>query len=103
LLLFYLFSENGTEKVAFAFGPIMFIWFVSLFILGMISILSNPVVLKAVNPYYAVDFLLHNGWKGYLTLGEVILCTTGAEAMYADMGHLGSKPIRKAWTMVFLV
>ncbi|WP_028844854.1 KUP/HAK/KT family potassium transporter [Thermodesulfovibrio thiophilus] len=100
-VVLFIFQKNGTEKVAFTFGPIMFIWFVSLFVLGMISILSNPVVLKAVNPYYAVDFLLHNGWKGYLTLGEVILCTTGAEAMYADMGHLGSKPIRKAWTMVF--
>lgn len=79
----------------------MCVWFLSLLVVGIYSIFLTPDVLKALNPYYAIEFLMHNGWKGYLVLGEVILCATGAEAMYADMGHLGAKPIRKAWTMVF--
>ena len=73
-----------------------------LFVLGLYGIFKNPEVLKAVNPYYAINFLLKNGWKGYLIFGEVILCATGAEAMYADMGHLGAKPIRQAWAILFL-
>lgn len=74
-----------------------------LFVLGLYGIFKNPEVLKAVNPYYAINFLLKNGWKGYLIFGEVILCATGAEAMYADMGHLGAKPIRQAWAILFFV
>ncbi|MGC9046496.1 MAG: KUP/HAK/KT family potassium transporter [Thermodesulfovibrio sp.] len=93
-IFLFLFQKKGTEKVASAFGPVMVIWFSSLLILGIYGILKNPEVLKAVNPYYAIDFVLKNGWKGYLILGEVILCVTGCEAMYADMGHLGSKPIK---------
>jgi KUP system potassium uptake protein len=102
-IFLFLFQKKGTEKVASAFGPVMVIWFSSLLILGIYGILKNPEVLKAVNPYYAIDFVLKNGWKGYLILGEVILCVTGCEAMYADMGHLGSKPIRQAWTILFFV
>ncbi|MCS7215382.1 MAG: KUP/HAK/KT family potassium transporter, partial [Thermodesulfovibrio sp.] len=100
-ILLFLFQKKGTEKVSSTFGPIMLIWFLSLFVLGFYSILLTPQVLKALNPYYAIEFLVNNGWKGYLVLGEVILCATGSEAMYADMGHLGAKPIRKAWIMVF--
>ncbi|WP_297210014.1 MULTISPECIES: KUP/HAK/KT family potassium transporter [Thermodesulfovibrio] len=100
-LTLFLFQKKGTEKVSSAFGPIMCVWFLSLTSLGIYSIFLSPQVLKAVNPYYALEFLMHNGWKGYLVLGEVILCATGAEAMYADMGHLGANPIRKAWAMVF--
>lgn len=99
----FLFQKKGTEKVASSFGPVMVVWFSSLFVLGIYGIFKNPDVLKAVNPYYAIDFLLKNGWKGYLILGEVILCATGSEAMYADMGHLGSKPIRQAWAILFFV
>ncbi|MDI6865673.1 KUP/HAK/KT family potassium transporter [Thermodesulfovibrio yellowstonii] len=97
----FLFQKKGTGKVSSAFGPIMCIWFLSILVIGIHSVFLNPQVLKAINPYYAVEFLMHNGWKGYLVLGEIILCATGAEAMYADMGHLGAKPIRKAWAMVF--
>lgn len=100
-IVLFIFQKKGTEKVASTFGPIMLVWFFSLFVVGIYAILGNPQVLKAVNPYYAIEFLLHNGWAGFLILGEVILCATGAEAMYADMGHLGAKPIRKAWIMVF--
>lgn len=96
------FQSKGTEKVAFAFGPIMAIWFISLSFFGIISILDSPQIIAAINPYYGIRFLVENGWKGYFVLGEVILCATGGEALYADMGHLGSAPIRKAWIWVFL-
>ncbi|RJQ47127.1 MAG: potassium transporter Kup [Nitrospiraceae bacterium] len=104
-IILFSFQSRGTEKVAFAFGPIMTVWFLSLGISGVVSIYEAPVVLKAINPYYGIDFLLHNGWKGYIVLGEVILCATGGEALFADMGHLGARPIRKAWygVYVFLV
>jgi len=97
------FQSRGTEKVAFAFGPIMSVWFVSLAIFGIVSILETPVVFKAINPYYGIKFLHDNGWKGFIVLSEVILCATGGEALFADMGHLGAKPIRNAWVGVFVV
>ncbi|WP_333655214.1 KUP/HAK/KT family potassium transporter [Dissulfurispira sp.] len=96
------FQRKGTGKVAGAFGPIMVIWFLSLSVSGIISILQVPSVVKAVNPYYAFKFFADNGVSGYLVLSEVILCATGGEAMYADMGHLGRKPILKAWSFVFI-
>jgi len=102
-IFLFIFQKKGTEKVASAFGPVMALWFFCLFVLGLYGIFKNPEVLKAVNPYYAINFLLKNGWKGYLIFGEVILCATGAEAMYADMGHLGAKPIRQAWAILFFV
>lgn len=95
-------QKKGAEKVAFSFGPIMSAWFLSLAAVGVISIIETPRVLLAVNPYYGVRFLLENGWKGYLALGEIILCATGGEALFADMGHLGAKPIRQAWGGVFV-
>jgi KUP system potassium uptake protein len=107
LIAVVLFSiqSRGTEKVAVAFGPIMSVWFLSLGLSGIVSIAEAPVVLKAINPYYGIKFLVENGWKGYIVLGEVILCATGGEALFADMGHLGGKPIRNAWfgVYVFLV
>ncbi len=102
-LLLFSFQRKGTEKVAFAFGPIMCVWFSALALIGVLSILEAPVILNAINPYHGVKFLLENGWKGCLVLGEVILCATGGEALFADMGHLGAKPIRKAWGGVFVV
>ncbi len=96
------FQSKGTEKVAGAFGPIMCLWFVSLAVSGILSMVDAPQVLAAFNPYYAVKFLLENGFAGFIVLGEVILCATGGEALYADMGHLGSKPIRQAWAGVFV-
>ncbi|MBI5741247.1 MAG: KUP/HAK/KT family potassium transporter [Nitrospirae bacterium] len=104
-VVLFSFQSKGTEKVAVAFGPIMCVWFLSLGISGIISISESPEVLYAINPYYGINFLLENGWKGYIVLGEVILCATGGEALFADMGHLGAKPIRNAWfgVYVFLV
>ena len=100
-ILLFSFQRKGTEKVAGFFGPVMGIWFVSLSFLGIISVLERPEVMRALNPYYGLKFLIENGWKGYVVLGEVILCATGGEALYADMGHLGAKPIRHAWFGVF--
>jgi KUP system potassium uptake protein len=95
-------QSKGTEKVAGAFGPIMIIWFSALALLGMFYILESPVVLNALNPYWGMKFLLDNKLKGFIALGEIILCATGGEALYADMGHLGGKPIRQAWGLVFV-
>ncbi|HBH60773.1 MAG TPA: potassium transporter Kup [Nitrospiraceae bacterium] len=100
-VLLFSIQSRGTEKVAGAFGPIMCVWFSSLAVVGIISIYQAPIVLNAVNPYYGIKFLSVNGWKGYIVLSEVILCATGGEALFADMGHLGAKPIRNAWVGVF--
>ncbi len=102
-IAFLLFSiqKKGTEKVARAFGPLMLIWFASLTVSGLASIVQFPTVVKAINPYYAFLFLVHNGLTGFFVLSEVILCATGGEALYADMGHLGREPIVSAWHFVF--
>jgi KUP system potassium uptake protein len=97
----FVIQSKGTEKVSFAFGPIMCVWFLSLAFLGVIYLYDAPEIIKAFNPYCGIHFLLENGWKGYIALGEIILCATGGEALYADMGHLGAKPIRHAWITVF--
>jgi KUP system potassium uptake protein len=95
-------QKKGTEKVAGAFGPLMLIWFATLALSGIASIITYPQVLKAINPYYAVKFLYQNGIVGFFVLSEVFLCATGAESLFADMGHLGRKPIVKAWYFVFV-
>ncbi|MEW6107817.1 MAG: KUP/HAK/KT family potassium transporter [Nitrospirota bacterium] len=97
------FQSKGTEKVAGAFGPITGMWFLSLLLVGVVSIMETPEVLKAINPYWGIKFFQNNGVEGFIALGEIILCATGGEALYADMGHLGAKPIRKAWIGVFIV
>lgn len=100
IILFY-FQKKGTEKVAGVFGPLMVIWFLALAASGLASIAEVPSVLKAVNPWYAFNFINENGLAGFFVLSEVILCATGGEALYADMGHLGRKPIIRAWYFVF--
>ena len=101
-IFLFVFQRRGTEKVAGAFGPLMLLWFFSLAASGIVSILYVPSVLKAINPYYAFKFLLEHGIAGFFVLSEVILCATGGEALYADMGHLGRKPIVNAWYFVFV-
>jgi|WetSurSiteA1Bulk_404760.scaffolds.fasta_scaffold06444_2 KUP system potassium uptake protein len=101
-VLLFAFQKKGTDKVAGAFGPVMSLWFISLAIYGIYSILEAPQVLKALNPYYGLKFLYDNGFMGFIALGEIILCATGGEALYADMGHLGARPIRQAWAVVFI-
>jgi KUP system potassium uptake protein len=94
-------QSGGTDKVAGAFGPVMLVWFLTLAVSGLISVATMPEILKSVNPYYAFQFLRENGTAGFFVLSEVILCATGGEALYADMGHLGKKPILHAWYFVF--
>ena len=101
-VILFAFQKKGTEKVARTFGPLMAIWFLALMVFGLFSILKVPSVVKAVNPYFALQFLIDNGITGFFILSEVILCATGGEALYADMGHLGRKPIVRAWYFVFV-
>ncbi len=100
-IVLFSFQRKGTEKLAWAFGPVTLIWFLSLSVSGIISISHAPYVMKALNPYYAFEFLVDNGLPGFFILSEVFLCATGGEALYADMGHLGRKPIVNAWYFVF--
>jgi KUP system potassium uptake protein len=97
----FIFQFKGTDKVAKAFGPIMVVWFAALTLSGIVSIFTFPGIILAVSPHYAFNFLTNNGMAGFLVLSEVILCATGGEALYADMGHLGRKPVTRAWHFVF--
>jgi KUP system potassium uptake protein len=90
-------QSRGTAKVATLFGPITSVWFVAIGTIGVVQIAGNPVVLVASNPYYAVSFLTHHSVIGFVTLGAVFLAVTGAEALYADLGHFGRRPIQTAW------
>jgi KUP system potassium uptake protein len=94
-------QKTGTERVAWAFGPVMLIWFGVLALTGIVAILSAPQVLLALNPYYAAVLCLENGFGALIILSAVVLCVTGGEALYADMGHLGREPIVKGWYFVF--
>jgi len=96
------FQRHGTDRIGRAFGPIMLVWFVCIAVLGVRGISMHPEVLRAVNPWYAVEFFINDGLRGFLILGAVVLVITGGEALYADMGHFGRKPIRLAWFAVAL-
>jgi KUP system potassium uptake protein len=93
----FLLQARGTGTMGKLFSPIMCIWFLVLATMGVVNIYQQPSVLMAVNPYYAVHILFDLGWKAFLIMGAVVLTITGAEALYADMGHFGLKPIRYAW------
>jgi KUP system potassium uptake protein len=95
-------QSSGTSRVGSLFGPIMFIWFATIGALGVSSIAGNPDVLTAMNPWHGVMFFVRNGWMGYIVLGAVFLSVTGAEALYADMGHFGRAPIRVCWFWLVL-
>ena len=99
LVLFFLFffQRRGTASVGALFGPIMLIWFSTLAVLGVASLLQNPVVFRALNPAFGLTFLLENRGIAIVAMGAVVLSVTGAEALYADMGHFGRTPIRQAW------
>jgi KUP system potassium uptake protein len=98
----FFFQKKGTDKVAGVFGPVMLVYFGSLLVSGLVSIAGTPGIVAAVSPHYAVDFFRENGLSAYIVLSEVILCSTGGEALYADMGHLGKRPIIRAWYFVFV-
>jgi KUP system potassium uptake protein len=93
----FILQAKGTGQVGKIFSPIMCFWFGLLAVMGVANIIHEPGVLMAVNPYYAVHLLIKLGWHGFLIMGAVVLAITGAEALYADMGHFGLKPIRYAW------
>ena len=97
----FFFQSRGTDKMAGIFGPVMVVYFGALLVSGLVSISGMPGIVAAINPMYAIDFFRENGLAGYIVLSEVILCATGGEALYADMGHLGKKPIIRAWYFVF--
>jgi len=101
-ILLFSIQSKGTDKVAASFGPIMVLWFSSLFLFGLFSLLNHPSALLSLSPHKALEFMSNNGLVGFIILAEVILCATGGEALYADMGHLGKEPIRKAWIFVFI-
>jgi KUP system potassium uptake protein len=95
------FQARGSERVAWAFGPVMILWFAALAVAGLVALVAEPGILWAIHPMYSINYLLDNGLPGFLILSSVILCATGGEALYADMGHLGRAPIVRAWYIVF--
>jgi KUP system potassium uptake protein len=104
LILFALFAvqKRGTAGIGKFFGPITLVWFAVLALLGAAQIITNPIILKALSPHYAVMFMWFNPGTTFIILGAVVLCVTGAEALYADLGHFGKKPIRLAWFAVVM-
>jgi len=102
LVVLFAGQSHGTGKVGAVFGPIMLLWFGALAALGIGGVLKAPEVLRALNPYHGVQFLLNDGWQGFVILGAVFLALTGAEALYADVGHFGRRPIRIAWFSLVL-
>lgn len=97
--LLFFFQRFGTKIVGFAFGPIMLIWFTMILVLGFLQVIHHVEILKSLNPYYAYDLLMHYP-KGFWLLGAVFLCTTGAEALYSDLGHCGRQNIQVSWMFV---
>ena len=102
MLLLFSTQRFGTEKVGRVFGPITLVWFLSIAALGILNIRHNPEVVQALNPWWGVKFFMAHGWHGIFILGAVVLAVTGGEALYADMGHFGARPIRYAWYFLVL-
>lgn len=102
LIILFIFQKRGSAAIGKIFGPIVILWFIVMTVLGVRGILMNPHILSAVNPYWAVHFLLNSGYKGFVVLGAVFLVATGGEALYVDIGHFGKKPIRLAWFYLVL-
>jgi KUP system potassium uptake protein len=102
LVALFAIQPQGTARIGKAFGPIMCLWFLTIAVLGIVGIAHHPAVLAALNPLYGFRYLFSNGYTSFLVLGGVFLCVTGAEALYADMGHFGSRPIRFAWSGIVL-
>ena len=102
LLALFAVQSRGTARVAAFFGPIMCVWFAVIAIAALPQIARHPEVLLALNPFHAVSFMIHHGVIGFITLGAVFLAVTGAEALYADLGHFGKRPIQTAWLFIVL-
>ena len=103
-ILFALFAvqKHGTAGIGKFFGPITLVWFLTIAVLGISQIVTHPEILWAISPHYAVNFMWNNPGTTFIILGAVVLCVTGAEALYADLGHFGKKPIRLAWFSVVM-
>lgn len=97
LVTLFLAQKKGTTKVGRVYGPVMLLWFATIAVLGAFEIAAAPEILAAVNPWYGLKFFADNGYAGFVVLGAIVLVVTGGEALYADMGHFGAKPIRVAW------
>ncbi|WP_230632194.1 potassium transporter Kup [Chromobacterium violaceum] len=97
LAMLFMIQPFGSGRVGAAFGPILAAWFVAIAALGLAQLWRNPAILQAVNPWHGIAYFQRNGFAGFVSLGAVVLCLTGAEALYADMGHFGARPIRLAW------
>jgi len=97
LLVLFALQRFGTARVGALFGPVMAVWLVAIAMLGLVAIVLEPSILAAVNPYHGIVYFYRNGFAGFASLGAVVLVLTGAEALYADMGHFGAAPIRAAW------
>ncbi|MGH7117362.1 MAG: potassium transporter Kup, partial [Stellaceae bacterium] len=97
LVMLFLVQRHGTALVGGYFGPVMILWFGVIGVLGGLEIARRPTILRALDPYYAIELFLRDPWQGFVLLGSVVLAVTGAEALYADMGHFGRGPIRRAW------
>jgi KUP system potassium uptake protein len=102
LTILFMVQRRGTGAMGRIFGPVTLVWFATLALLGIRWIVTRPDVVFAINPLYAVNFFLNNGWAGFVTLASVFLAVTGGEALYADMGHFGRAPIRRGWFIVVL-
>ena len=102
LVALFAIQPQGTARIGKAFGPIMCVWFLAIAVMGVAGITRHPGVLAALNPLYGLHYLFSNGFASFLILGAVFLCVTGAEALYADMGHFGSRPIRLTWSVIVL-
>ena len=102
LVTLFIVQKKGTHKVGRVFGPVMAVWFVAIAALGIYELRLAPEMLLAVSPHYAVQFFIAHGFAAFVLLGAVVLCVTGGEALYADMGHFGARPIRLAWFYLVL-
>jgi KUP system potassium uptake protein len=102
LVALFVIQNHGTHKIGKMFGPVMLLWFLALASFGLASLVKNPIILTAVNPLYALEMFLHAPWVAFVSLGAVVLAVTGCEALYADMGHFGKKPIQYAWLFIAL-
>jgi KUP system potassium uptake protein len=97
LIVLFVLQRHGTGRVGGFFGPIIILWFSTIGLLGLLEIARNPAILKALDPGYAIDLIVADPWQAFVLLGSVVLAVTGAEALYADMGHFGPAPIRRGW------
>ena len=102
LVILFFIQKTGTDLVGKLFGPIMMLWFVTIGLMGLHQVIQNPAIFAAINPLFAIQFLIDHSLQGFIVLGAVFLVLTGAEALYADMGHFGLKPIRMGWFFIVM-